>query len=103
MYVCVCVLYVLCQIYYIGNWGAWGIYGACSETCQSNINASPTQFRTRTCLGSTFGGNCNGLSTESRNCNSAVTCQGLSMFWSDYNFNLLRAGSLLLRYTEINN
>ena len=61
-------------------WGAWGSYGSCSASCQFNVNASPTQFRTRVCFGSTFAGNCPGASTESRSCNVEVPCQGLSVF-----------------------
>ena len=67
---------VLCLIHYIGMWGSWGDYGSCSTTCHININASPTKSRTRVCFGSTFGGNCNGVSTESIPCNAQVTCQG---------------------------
>ena len=54
----------------------WSGYGQCSETCQSGAQ-SPTQQRTRTCDGATFGGNCNGASLEeTQDCNAGVACPG---------------------------
>ena len=58
----------------ISDWGSWE---SCSASCQLDL-ISPTRTRTRTCTGSSFGGNCNGqVLTSSENCNVEVLCPGL--------------------------
>lgn len=57
-----------------GNLTLWSSYGACSATCQASLQA-PTQKRTRTCVGATFGGNCSGsLLVQNTDCNVKVPC-----------------------------
>ncbi|XP_057295171.1 adhesion G protein-coupled receptor B1-like isoform X2 [Hydractinia symbiolongicarpus] len=80
---------MLCVIFFTtrateGQWSNWGPYGTCSETCQSNIKTDPTQSRTRTCNGGTFGTTCPGSGVDIRNCNVGVGCQGSLTQWSAY-------------------
>ncbi|XP_057294929.1 SCO-spondin-like [Hydractinia symbiolongicarpus] len=75
-----CNVGVGCQ----GQWSNWGAYGSCSETCQSDVNTNPTQSRTRTCNGGTFGTTCPGSAVDTRNCNVGVACQGTLTQWTSY-------------------
>ena len=64
----------------LGSWSVWTGYGACSSTCQVGLS-SPSKSRTRYCVGATFGGNCNGLSsTETIDCNAEVSCPGIKSY-----------------------
>ena len=71
--------------HFLGNWGPWTDFSACSETCQSDPNVIPTRRRNRTCVGSTLGGYCeslivNGVSyndTWIEECNVNKSCQGM--------------------------
>ncbi|XP_057294746.1 uncharacterized protein LOC130623296 [Hydractinia symbiolongicarpus] len=68
-----------------GQWSEWGQWANCSETCQSNVNTAPTQSRTRTCSGGTYGGGCfPGSNVERRSCNARAPCQGNLTQWSAY-------------------
>ena len=63
-------------MYYSGTYNEWENWNSCSETCQSNLNYSPTQIRVRLCVGDNQGGGCNGNNQENRNCNEQVPCPG---------------------------
>ncbi|XP_057294933.1 MAM and LDL-receptor class A domain-containing protein 1-like isoform X2 [Hydractinia symbiolongicarpus] len=66
-----------------GSLTPWS-YDTCSATCQSGLQA-PTQQRTRTCVGATFGGNCSGsLLFQITDCNVKVPCPGSLTPWSAY-------------------
>ncbi|XP_065682759.1 SCO-spondin isoform X3 [Hydra vulgaris] len=67
-----------------GFYTAWSAWSSCSESCQSNINNSPTQFHTRTCQNFTLNGGCVGVSSETQNCNSQVSCPGDLTQWSGF-------------------
>ena len=61
---------------YLGTVSEWGAWGACSATCVAEPNNRPFRSRSRTCEGSSFGGNCNGASlTQTERCNN-IACQG---------------------------
>ena len=72
-------------LFFLGNWGNWSDVSACSETCQSDPNLTPTRTRMRTCVGSTLGGLCeslivNGVSyngTWIEECNFNKSCQSM--------------------------
>lgn len=68
------------QKIYLGNLTPWSPYGACSASCQLGLIA-PTQQRTRSCIGATFGGNCNNAAlSETTDCNVEVSCPGNILF-----------------------
>ncbi|XP_057294574.1 adhesion G protein-coupled receptor B1-like [Hydractinia symbiolongicarpus] len=67
-----------------GQWSNWSGYGSCSETCHSNVNTPPNQFRTRTCVGGTFGTTCPGSGVDTRDCSVEVACPGILSQWSAY-------------------
>ncbi|XP_065682807.1 SCO-spondin isoform X2 [Hydra vulgaris] len=75
-----CNQLVSCPGFYTG-WSAWS---TCSESCQSNVNSSPTQFHTRNCVNFTLNGGCVGLSSETQNCNFQVSCPGDLTQWSTW-------------------
>ncbi|XP_065664837.1 SCO-spondin isoform X6 [Hydra vulgaris] len=64
-----------------GTYGAWSAWSSCSESCQSDISASPFQTRNRQCLGATIGGGCSGPSSQTQNCNEQVSCPGILSAW----------------------
>ena len=71
---------MITNYFLLGSWSVWTNYGSCSATCQIALS-TPTQRRTRTCLGATFGGNCNGQSTtENTDCNPEVQCPGIKSY-----------------------
>ena len=79
------ILFHQTSFHFLGNWGPWTVFSACSETCQSDPNVTPTRRRTRICVGSTLEGFCeplivNGVSyndTWIEECNVNKSCQGM--------------------------
>ncbi|XP_065663438.1 A disintegrin and metalloproteinase with thrombospondin motifs adt-1-like isoform X2 [Hydra vulgaris] len=67
-----------------GNYGVWGAWGACSETCQSNPALTPYQTQTRQCFGATLNGSCPGANYQTQPCNSAVSCPGTLSDWGSW-------------------
>ena len=67
-----------------GNFTAWSEFGVCSKTCEVGV-----QKRIRTCQNPApkYGGKvCDGVSEESRSCNSGIPCPVNGGFsnWSDF-------------------
>ncbi|XP_065664528.1 adhesion G protein-coupled receptor B1-like [Hydra vulgaris] len=50
----------------IGKYGEWSAWGACSESCQSNLNVFPSQTQTRQCLGASLNSGCPGKSSQTQ-------------------------------------
>ncbi|XP_065663067.1 hemicentin-1-like [Hydra vulgaris] len=54
----------------LGELSGWSSWGTCSASCQLDYTL-PTKTSTRTCLRSTFGGNCNNQAlNQTQNCNA---------------------------------
>lgn len=88
-----------------GNLTPWSPYGACSASCQLGLIA-PTQQRTRSCIGATFGGNCNNAAlSETTDCNVEVSCPGNLSQWSNFSMcpESCQTGSTAAQHTRTRN